>query len=122
MLKGEYPASAYGLGGRQSRTDPKLGNIFDHHTVVYEYKSGARVVSMCRQFTAAGVFNEVSDHVVGTKGSAELMKHTIDGRRQGLGVRRARTRTCTTRSTSSSTRASAAATRSTTASRGPTAR
>ena len=43
VLKGEYPVSAYGLGGRQSRTDPKLGNIFDHHTVVYEYKSGARV-------------------------------------------------------------------------------
>jgi myo-inositol 2-dehydrogenase/D-chiro-inositol 1-dehydrogenase len=77
VLKGEYPASAYGLGGRQSRTDPKLGNIFDHHTVVYEYKSGARVVSMCRQFTAPGLFNEVSDHIVGTKGSAELMKHTI---------------------------------------------
>jgi len=82
VLRGEYPVSAYGLGGRQSRTDPRLGNIFDHHTVVYEYKTGTRVISMCRQFTAAGLVNDVSDHVVGTKGIAELMKHTItrDGR------------------------------------------
>src|SRR5262245_5822872 len=77
VLKGEYPESAYGLGGRQSRTDPRLGNIFDHHTVVYEYKSGVRVYSLCRQFTARGTFNEVSDHIFGTKGSSELMKHTV---------------------------------------------
>jgi myo-inositol 2-dehydrogenase / D-chiro-inositol 1-dehydrogenase len=77
VLKGEYPVSAYGLGGRQSRTDPKLGNIFDHHTVVYDYKSGARVISMCRQFTAPGIVTDVSDHVFGTKGKAELQTHTI---------------------------------------------
>jgi hypothetical protein len=27
-------------------------------------------------------YNEVSDHVIGTKGSAQLMKHTIDGATQ----------------------------------------
>src|SRR5262245_21877867 len=78
VLKGEYPISAYGLGGRQSRTDPKLGNIFDHHTVIYDYKSGAKCISMCRQVTAPKLFNEVSDHIIGTKGHAELMKHTVD--------------------------------------------
>jgi predicted dehydrogenase len=77
VLKGEYPVSAYGLGGRQTRTDPRLGNIFDHHTVVYEYKNGVRVYSLCRQFNAPGVINDVSDHVFGTRGSAELMKHLI---------------------------------------------
>lgn len=77
VLKGEYPVSCYGLGGRQSRVDPRLGNIFDHHTVVYDYKSGVRVFSMCRQFTAPGLFNEVSDHVYGSKGKAELQTHTI---------------------------------------------
>jgi len=77
VMKGEYPVSAYGLGGRQSRTDPKLGNIFDHHTVVYEYKNGVRCLSVCRQFTAPGLYNDVSDHIVGTKGTAELMKHTV---------------------------------------------
>jgi predicted dehydrogenase len=76
VLKGEYPIWAYGLGGRQSRTDPKLGNIFDHHTVIYGYESGAKVISLCRQVTAE-VFTEVSDHVIGTKGSAELQSHVV---------------------------------------------
>jgi predicted dehydrogenase len=77
VLKGEYPISAYGLGGRQSRTDPKLGNIFDHHTVIYDYKSSAKVISLCRQVTGK-LFNDVSDHVIGTKGFAELMRHTVN--------------------------------------------
>jgi predicted dehydrogenase len=78
VLKGEYPEWAYGMGGRQSRVDPKLGNIFDHHTVVYEYKSGAKVISLCRQLTGQ-VYTDVSDHVIGSKGSAELQKHVLMG-------------------------------------------
>ena len=77
VLRGEYPVSCYGMGGRQKRTDPKWGNIFDHHTVVYEYKSGPRVVSMCRQMSGPGLYNEVSDHVFGSKGKADLMKHLV---------------------------------------------
>lgn len=78
VLKGEYPVSAYGTGGRQKRTDPKWGNIYDHHSVVYEYKSGVKVFSFCRQMSGGTkVLNDVSDHVIGTKGSAQLMKHTI---------------------------------------------
>jgi predicted dehydrogenase len=77
VLKGEYPVACYGTGGRQKRTDPKWGNIFDHHTVVYEYKSGARVFSLCRQMSAPGIFNQTSDHIFGTRGSADLMKHTV---------------------------------------------
>jgi predicted dehydrogenase len=77
VLKGEYPVTAYGMGGRQKRTDPKWGNIFDHHTVVYEYKSGAKVFSLCRQMSGRGIFNETSDHVIGSKGSADLMKHLV---------------------------------------------
>jgi myo-inositol 2-dehydrogenase / D-chiro-inositol 1-dehydrogenase len=78
VLKGEYPVAAYGLGGRQMRTDPKWGNIFDHHSVVYEYKSGVRVFSNCRQQSGdTPMLNDVSDHIIGTKGSAQLMKHTI---------------------------------------------
>jgi len=43
--------------------------------VVYEFASGAKVYSQCRQ--VGGCYNEVADHVVGTKGTAELMKHTV---------------------------------------------
>lgn len=69
------PVSAVGLGGRQVRTDPMYGNIFDHFSVVYEYANGAKVFSFCRQMPQCA--NDVSDHVYGTKGYAELMSHTI---------------------------------------------
>ena len=75
VMKGEMPIAAQGMGGRQTRTDAKFGNIWDHFTVVYEYASGAKVFSQCRQ--VGGCFGDVSDHVIGTKGSAQLMKHTV---------------------------------------------
>src|SRR5262249_34290849 len=77
VLKNTYPVAASGLGGRQVRTDPKFGHIFDHHAVVFEYEGGVRVSSFCRQM--AHCFNDVNDHLIATKGSAQLMRHTIDG-------------------------------------------
>ena len=65
---GSTPVIARGMGGRQVRTDPKFGNIFDHHAIDYEYPGGVHVFSMCRQI--AGCWNDVSEHVVGTKGKA----------------------------------------------------
>ena len=40
------PVRAWGLGGRQVRTEPKYGDIFDHHAVVYEYANGVHVHSL----------------------------------------------------------------------------
>ncbi|HTK74043.1 MAG TPA: Gfo/Idh/MocA family oxidoreductase [Gemmataceae bacterium] len=80
VLKNTYPISAVGLGGRQVRTDPKFGHIYDHHAVIFEYQNGTKVFSFCRQM--AKCFNDVSDHVIGTKGSAQMMRHTIDGATQ----------------------------------------
>jgi predicted dehydrogenase len=77
VFKDAYPVAAVGLGGRQVRTEPKYGHIFDHHAVVFEYDNGRKVFSYCRQQNYCA--NDVSDHVFGTRGSAELMKHTIDG-------------------------------------------
>ena len=45
VMKNEYPIRVVGSGGRQVRTDPLYGNIFDHHTVVYEYASGVKLFS-----------------------------------------------------------------------------
>jgi len=75
VMGDEFPIAAQGMGGRQTRTAAKFGNIYDHFTVVYEFASGAKVYSQCRQ--VGGCYNEVADHVVGTKGTAELMKHTV---------------------------------------------
>ena len=71
VLKDEYPVKAFGTGGRQVRTGPECGNIYDHHTVVYEFASGAKCFSMCRQWEFCA--NEVTDHVYGTDGQATLL-------------------------------------------------
>ncbi|MDD3968854.1 MAG: Gfo/Idh/MocA family oxidoreductase [Proteiniphilum sp.] len=43
------PISVTGTGGRQKRTDPKFGNVYDHFAVVYEYPNGAKAYFRCRQ-------------------------------------------------------------------------
>jgi predicted dehydrogenase len=73
----EYPVRATGTGGRQSRIQPAYGHIFDHHAVVFEYAKGVKLFSFCRQ--QAGCANDVSDHVMGTKGTCEVMKHAVTG-------------------------------------------
>ena len=64
---GSHPIKAMGTGGRQVRTGPEYGNIFDHFAVEYEYPNGVRVMSMCRQMD--GTTSRVSERLVGTKGS-----------------------------------------------------
>ena len=75
VFKGEMPVSATGLGGRQQRTDPKYGTIYDHFSVAFEYANGARLFTFCRQMQ--GCDGDVNDHILGTKGQSELMKHTV---------------------------------------------
>jgi myo-inositol 2-dehydrogenase/D-chiro-inositol 1-dehydrogenase len=65
-----HPVRARGMGGRQVRTDPKFGHIFDHHAVQYQYESGAYCFSECRQID--GCANDVSEHVYGTVGEAHM--------------------------------------------------
>ena len=72
-----YPVRAYGLGGRQVRTGPEFGHIFDHMSTVYEFENGAKCFSHCRQ--QAGILNEVKDFVWGSKGKADVMLHRITG-------------------------------------------
>ncbi|MCB1097088.1 MAG: Gfo/Idh/MocA family oxidoreductase, partial [Verrucomicrobiae bacterium] len=77
LMGDEPPAAAMGLGGRQVRTDPLFGNIFDHHAVCYEYPNGVRVYSYCRQM--GGCWSDVDDYVLGTKGQSEVLKNSITG-------------------------------------------
>jgi predicted dehydrogenase len=67
-MKDQYPVRAVGLGGRVSRTGPEYGNIYDHHSVVYHYESGAKLHSQCRQIS--GCYSEMSAEVSGTQGRA----------------------------------------------------
>jgi predicted dehydrogenase len=63
-----YPVKAIGLGGQQVRKGP--GNIFDHHSVVYEYEDGTRLVSNCRQIT--GCKKDIGVDVLGSTGTLRL--------------------------------------------------
>jgi predicted dehydrogenase len=63
-----HPVKALGMGGRQVRTDPAYGHIYDHFAVEYEYPNGVRVESMCRQID--GTAARVAENIVGTKGTA----------------------------------------------------
>jgi predicted dehydrogenase len=65
---GAPPVEALATGGRQWRTEPQFGNIYDHFAVRYKYANGAIVVSMCRQID--GTKPLVWELAVGTKGRA----------------------------------------------------
>ena len=54
------------MGGRQVRTGPEYGHIYDHFSVVYEYANGAKLFSNCRQ--QPGCKNDMSAQVVGAEG------------------------------------------------------
>ena len=76
-LNQELPKKVWGTGGRQIRSEVTIGHIFDHHCVTYEFESGVRLYSHCRR--QAGVANEVSDIILGTKGTCDVMKTRIEG-------------------------------------------
>jgi len=63
---GAHPIRAIGVGGRQERTAPRFGHIYDHFAVDFEYPGGQRVLSMCRQIQ--GTRNRIGESFIGTKG------------------------------------------------------
>ena len=63
---GTIPEEVYGVGGRQHRTEPQYGNIYDHFGIEFYYPGDVRTISTCRQI--AGTSGSVSERVVGTKG------------------------------------------------------
>jgi predicted dehydrogenase len=78
VMKDEYPVKAVGLGGRQVRTGEEFGHIFDHHSVVYEFRNGIKLFSNCRQQDDCDI--DVSDHIYGTRGVC----HVETSRRVGM--------------------------------------
>ncbi len=70
------PVKCHGLGGRSSSQN-LLGDVFDHHAVVYHYASGVRLYALCR--TTLGCYNENSSIIVGTKGTAYPLSGRITG-------------------------------------------
>jgi predicted dehydrogenase len=71
------PTRCFGLGGRQVRTDKQFGQAYDHFAVCYEWDSGVKCFSYTRQM--ADCSNDVDDYILGSKGQAALLRHTIKG-------------------------------------------
>jgi len=77
IMKEEMPKWAFGLAGRASSFGEVYGDMFDHHTAVYEYESGARMYALCR--TEVGCYNNSTDVIMGTKGKCYLGRCQIEG-------------------------------------------
>jgi predicted dehydrogenase len=73
----KLPVRCWGVGGRQSRTDPKFGNIWDHFSIVYEYPNNVRGYHHCRHWVNTA--NQVKDYILGSKGTADVFGNTITG-------------------------------------------
>jgi predicted dehydrogenase len=78
LMHDEPPVRAWGMGGRQVRSEETIGQIFDHHAVVYEYPDGVQLHSYCRR--QAGCANDTSDNFFGTDGHCDVLKNRIDGK------------------------------------------
>ena len=63
-----HPLQCLGMGGRQARTGPEYGNVYDHFAVEYEYPNGVRIEYIGSQQARCTVRND--QRLVGTKGSA----------------------------------------------------
>ncbi len=77
LMDDEPPVRCFGLGGRQVRTGAEWGHAYDHFAVCYEWASGQKTFAYTRQMK--GCYNNVEDYVLGTKGNARVLKHSIEG-------------------------------------------
>ncbi len=75
------PVKVTGTGGRQSRTGPEYGNIFDHFGIVYEYENGVKGYHFSRQQKDCS--GSYGVEMMGDKGRCEVNcgrnRHTIYG-------------------------------------------
>jgi predicted dehydrogenase len=77
VLGNKVPLKCHGFGGRSSMIEQKYGDVFDHHSVVYEFENGVRVYAFCR--TTTGCYDEDSSLIFGTKGRASIKAGRIWG-------------------------------------------
>ncbi len=77
VLREENPTWCFGLGGRSTSFGEVYGDMFDHHTVVYEFRSGVRLYAMCQ--TRANCYASWNDIIMGTKGTCNWNLCRIDG-------------------------------------------
>jgi predicted dehydrogenase len=77
VMHNQVPVKCHGLGGRSSMTEPIYGDVFDHHSVIYEFANGVCIYAFCR--TTTGCYDEYSSVIFGSKGKADIMGCRITG-------------------------------------------
>lgn len=77
VMQETLPRWCFGLAGRSSSFGEVYGDMFDHHTAVYEYENGARLYALCR--TQVGCYGNSGDIILGTKGTCDLARSRIEG-------------------------------------------
>jgi myo-inositol 2-dehydrogenase/D-chiro-inositol 1-dehydrogenase len=77
VLREENPTWCFGLAGRSTGFSEEYGDMFDHHTVVYEFKSGIRLYALCQ--TRFGCYGKWDDIIMGTKGVCNWSACKIEG-------------------------------------------
>jgi predicted dehydrogenase len=72
-VMGTHPVKVVASGGAAWRPREELyGNIYDHMSSDFTYPNGVHLSSYCRQYPK-GVYTNVSDSIVGTKGRSNGM-------------------------------------------------
>lgn len=72
---GKYPERCYGTGGRQARTGPDHGHIYDHFETTYDYGNNLRAHAGTRH--QKGCTPESGTFITGTKGSGTMSRRKI---------------------------------------------
>jgi len=76
VMGDQVPDFAHGSGGRMRRTGPSAsGDLYDTINAVYEYGDGRTIFAYCSEL--ANTLQEREEYVMGTKGTAQLMKGII---------------------------------------------
>ncbi len=65
---GAHPESAVGMGGREVRTQPQFGHIYDHFATELTYPGGVKVLSFARHMNNTA--SNVSEFIQGSKGTS----------------------------------------------------
>ncbi len=68
-IMGGPPVKCTSVGGRQVRTAPEFGHIYDHFVTDYEYENGVHIMSSCRQ--QGNTTPKNTNHYIGTKGHTD---------------------------------------------------
>ncbi len=77
VLHEENPTVCFGLGGRSASFGEVYGDMFDHHSMVYEFPGGTRLYGMNN--TQVNCFPNWDDILLGTKGTCYWSACKIEG-------------------------------------------